>query len=102
MQPPVVEGLTQLPEDESEPLGGMVGQLAKQRLGPETAETDLRAGMAAFLRAAQKDPRLEERISRALDVLEGNQQFGANNMGGTSVNQGPKIGPMAGNVKTPI
>jgi hypothetical protein len=72
MTPPVVPGLTQLPEPSpSAGLDRLVQLLGGAQGGSRPAAMDLKEGMAALRRAAAADPQLAERVRRALAAIEG-------------------------------
>ena len=101
MQPPIVPGLTDLPDPSPGPgLGAMLEQLMGDRGNRRTAAADLQAGMAALRQAAEADPRLAERIRQALAVIEGTEPDGGNRAGPP---RRDRLGPMAGReLMTPI
>lgn len=99
--PPIVPGLTELPPPAapSGPAALLAALAGGQRSGPRTASADYRAGVASLRKAAALDPRLAERIQEALAVLEGTDVTGASAAARPSRD---RIGPMAGDIQTPV
>ena len=72
-------------------LAGMGGQPGG---GGANAKMSFNEGVESLREAAELDPRLAERIRMALEVLLGDDQ--SQSMGK------PKVGPVVGDMKTPV
>ena len=98
--PPIVPGLTETARTASS--GDLMGQLAGQSNGspPTSGMTLLREAIAQLRQVAGTDPRLQERIAKAIAVIEGTDENSVRaRESGRETN---RTGPMLGNAKTPI
>ena len=98
--PPIVPGLTQTAQTASprDLLGQLTGQ--SQSAPPTSGMALLKEAIATLRQAAGTDPRLSQRIQRALAVIEGTDDTSVRAR--ESGRESNRTGPMLGNAKTPI
>lgn len=98
--PPIVPGLTETAQTSS--AGDLMQMLA--RVGgdspPSSGQSLLRQAMATLRQAGNADPKLQQRIARALAVIEGNDE--QSTRARESGRGQDHIGPMLGSAKTPV
>ena len=99
--PPIVPGLTQTAQTAGP--NDLLGTLANQGQGrpPTNGMALLKQAIAQLRDAAGADPRLSERIAKAIATIEGTDDTSnrARESGGRDQN---RLGPMLGNAKTPV
>jgi hypothetical protein len=98
--PPIVPGLTETARTASS--GDLMGQLAGQSSGspPTSGMTLLREAIAGLREAAGVDPRLQQRIAKAIAVIEGTDETSVRQR--ESGGEQNRTGSLLGNAKTPI
>lgn len=98
--PPIVPGLTQTAQTASP--GDLMSQLTQSGAAsqdPNGAQL-IRDAIGALQKAASVDPRLAERISQAVAMIEGRDPQSVRAR--ESDRGANRIGPVAGNAKTPV
>ena len=99
--PPIIPGLTETAQTASS--GDLMAQLAGTAgdTPPTSGQSLLRQAMATLRQAGNADPKLQQRIAKALAVIEGTDEIStrARESGGRAQDH---IGPMLGSAKTPI
>jgi hypothetical protein len=98
--PPIIPGLTETAQTSS--TGDLMQLLARtsDNSPPTSGQSLLREAMATLRQAGNADPKLQQRIARALAVIEGNDE--TSTRARESGRGQDHIGPMLGSAKTPI